>query len=197
MKKASRLPLVLPVFAGLWATSSSAAPEDGRAATALAWRIHSIRASDALRQAEAASVEPATPADGAELRFDEFFASVVGDRGLELSARLRSLHGRRVVISGFMVREPRRTPGMFLLAPQPARVTDDGFCLFDDLPTATLHVLTGSGPADRPEPFRPGRLTLVGILDVGSAPMADGRNSYVRLRLDPTAPKVAISPSLP
>jgi hypothetical protein len=182
----ARLASLLPLLALL---PVAASPETGPSATEAAWRIHSARAADAIRRAEITETRlgeaAATPE--AEIRFEEFFSPVVGDRGLELSARLKSLHGKRVAVRGFMVREPKRSPGIFILAPRPARVTDDGFCMIDDVPTTSLHVVTGTGASARAEPFRPGRLLLVGVLEVGPAPMADGRNAYARLRIESPA----------
>lgn len=181
-----RAPLAVVVPLALLLPNLPASPEAGRAAAEAAWRIHSVRAAEAVRRAETSETRfvEAAAAPEAAIRFDEFFTPVVGDRGLELSDRLKSLHGRRVAISGFMVREPRRSPGIFMLAPRPSRVTDDGFCLVDDVPTTCLHVVTATG--NRVEPFRPGRLHLVGILEVGPAPMADGRNAYARLHMEPS-----------
>ncbi len=184
MNRRASIPALVSFFVLLPAAGR---PAPGRAATEAAWRIHSGRAANASRQAEATDsrIGEAAVAPVPEIRFDEFFSPVVGDRGLEITGRLQALHGKRVAISGYMVREPRRSPGLFILAPRPARVTDDGFCLIDDIPTSCLHVVTGAG--SRAEPFRPGRLHVVGILEVGPAAMPDGRNAYVRLRLDPGA----------
>ena len=185
MPLSTRLGSLLPLLALL---PVAARPDTGRTAAEAAWRIHSARAAEVIRRADITETRlgGADAAPEAEIRFEEFFSPVVGDRGLELSARLKSLHGKRVAVRGFMVREPRRSPGIFILAPRPARVTDDGFCVIDDVPTASLHVVTGTGTSARAEPFRPGRLHLVGILEVGPAPMGDGRNAYARLRIEPS-----------
>src|SRR5438067_1692524 len=67
----------------------------------------------------AASVLPPLPAGITELKFSEFFVSPVGDRGLELTERLRGLDGERVRLLGYMVRQEAATPGKLLLAPLP------------------------------------------------------------------------------
>lgn len=163
------------------------AAEPGGGAANAAWSVHAARAAELLRQAGAGGMRvvaaQAGPAE--ELSFREFFGPEVGDRGLVLSPRLKDLHGKRVVISGFMVREQNRSPGLFVLAPWPAQVTSDGFCLIDEVPPASMHVEVAPPGAARNVPYRPGRLTLSGTLEVGPQLMADGRNAFARLRLDP------------
>lgn len=151
----------------------------------VAWRLHSSRASQALAQAGKTTIEFASGStEVPELRFSDFFSPVVGDRGLELSARLRALDGRRVRIAGYMTREQHRSGGVFLLTPWPTQVSNDGFCLIDDLPPATLPVLAPVHLAMGRIPYRPGRLILTGILEVGHVVTPDGRNSFARLRLE-------------
>jgi hypothetical protein len=117
----ARLAFLLPLLALL---PVAASPETGSSATEAAWRIHSARAADAIRRAEITETRlgEAAAAPEAEIRFEEFFSPVVGDRGLELSARLKSLHGKRVAVRGFMVREPRRSPGKPLPDPIPLKI---------------------------------------------------------------------------
>jgi len=168
-------------------TLAAASAASERSDSGPAWRLHSLRAAEALRQAGAGEtrVGVAPDASAEELTFGEFFGREVGDRGLVLSPKLRGLHGKRVVISGYMVREQNRLPGLFVLAPWPAQVSNDGFCLVDEVPPANVHVLAAPAGAQRPFPYRPGRLRLVGILEVGPQPMPDGRNAFARLTLDP------------
>src|SRR5436190_3112155 len=49
-----------------------------------------------------------------ELKFEDFFASPVGPRGLEFTEKVRSLDGKRVRIVGFMVRQEKPSPGVFI-----------------------------------------------------------------------------------
>lgn len=168
--------------------AAAAAPDRGDAGPA--WRLHSLRAAEALREAGAGETRVGNAADepAEELTFGEFFGREVGDRGLVLSPKLLGLHGKRVVISGYMVREQNRSPGVFVLTPWPAQVSNDGFCLVDEVPPANVHVLAAPAGGQRPFPYRPGRLRLSGILEVGPQPMPDGRNAFARLRLDPEPP---------
>lgn len=166
------------------------------AATA-AWRRFSARASQTLLEAQRMpAAVPPLPAGVAALGFNEFFHPVVGDRGLDLSVRLKSLDGKRVRIAGFMTRDVVRHRGLFLLTAWPTKIENDGFCLSDDLPPALLHVLLPNGAEREPVAYVPGPLLLTGILEVGLQLTADGRNSYVRLRLDaPLSAPVAANPA--
>lgn len=123
---------------------------------------------------------PAEPA--AEVRFDEIF-SPVGARGLEYSAKLRGLAGRRVSIRGYMVAREAAPSGTFLLAPVPVQLHEAEYGLADDLPPATVFV---EAPAWRglTVPHRPGPLTVTGVLELGNREEPDGRISSVRLVLD-------------
>ncbi len=190
--KSRRLPA--PLRSALCLTASVLTLAAGDTAGSAAWRLHASRAAQALAQAGQTTSElTGGSAEVPELRFSEFFSQAAGDRGLELSARLRALDGQRIRIAGFMTREQQRSEGVFLLTPWPTQVSNDGFCLIDDLPPATLHVLAPGRSAGGRIPYRPGRLMLTGILEIGHAVTPDGRNSFARLRLeeDPAAPASA------
>ena len=58
----------------------------------------------------------------------------------------------------------------------------------DDLPPTVVQVLLPDRPGE-PVPFTPGPLLLTGTLELGAKSMPDGRQSFVRLLLDP-APTV-------
>src|SRR5262245_11188419 len=86
------------------------------ATSAAAWQRLRARSAETLNalarvEIDALEMEPGV----VELSFAEFFEPV-GEGGLEYTARLRSLAGKRVRLSGYMVREERRHRGLFLLA---------------------------------------------------------------------------------
>lgn len=128
-----------------------------------------------------ASAPPA--ADVPELSLGEIFATPVGARGLEFSAKARSLAGQRVRVQGYMVRREAPPPGTFLLAPAPVQLHESEYGLADDLPAATVFV---EAPAwrGRTVPYAPGPLVLTGRLELGNREEPDGRISSVRLVLD-------------
>lgn len=177
--------LLCLICTGPLAAQTAHAPRDAAAAPgALAWSKFSAQSRAALADA-ATTVAPklgSLPAGVTELSFSEFFAPI-GDRGLEFSAKLRALSGKRVRLVGYMVREQGRPSGLFLFAGWPLVVETKGMCNVDDTPPTTVHVLP-SATATKVIPWRPGQLALIGTLDLGARLEADGRNSYVRLILE-------------
>lgn len=148
-----------------------------------AWNRFQRQSAEALRDAgRGAQVEAPLPESVAALRFQDFFVPVVGDRGLEYSGRMRALDGRRVRITGFLVRDTRRHAGSAMLAPWPTRIENDGYCYSEDYPPATLHLQLEGADAP-PIPYRPGPVTVIGTLSVAPQPAADGRNAVALLRV--------------
>lgn len=126
---------------------------------------------------------PPAPAGVTDLEFSEFFAPIVGDRGLELTDKIRALHGQRVRLLGFMVRQALPTPGVLLFAPQPIQVDEVEYGACDDLPPQVVRTFVPL-PAGDQVPLAAGALLLTGTLEVGQQSEIDGRNSLIRLRLD-------------
>jgi len=62
---------------------------------------------------------PPAPAGVTDIAFSDLFAPVVGSGGLEYTTKIRALDGQRVRIVGYMVKQQRRYPGLFLFAPLP------------------------------------------------------------------------------
>ena len=139
--------------------------------------------SAAWGEAPAPSPEPsANQAAATEIRFDEMF-NPIGPGGLEYSARLRNVEGRRVRLRGYMVAREAAPPGTFLLTPLPVQLHETEYGLADDLPPTTVLV---EAPVwqGRTVPHRSGLLTVTGILQLGNREEPDGRISSVRLVLD-------------
>ena len=130
-----------------------------------------------------AEAVPSLPVGVTELKFSEFFVSPIGERGLALTDKLRSLDGKRVRVLGYMARQEQPVPGMFLFSALPVRLNEEHYGLADDLPAATLFV---SMPRNRDQvvPHTPGLMRLTGTLSVGNHEEADGRISTVRLALE-------------
>jgi hypothetical protein len=130
---------------------------------------------------------PSLPAGVTELNFSEFFVSPIGDRGLTFTDKLRSLDGKRVRITGYMVEQEKPTPGVFPLAAVPIRLHEDHYGLADDLPPATAYV---SMPTDYhgTVPHTRELMLVTGILRLGNREETDGRISTVRLTVDQTNP---------
>lgn len=126
---------------------------------------------------------PPAPAGVTDLEFNEFFVPIVGDRGLELTDKIRALHGQRVRLLGFMVRQALPTPGVLLFAPQPIQVDEVEYGTCDDLPPQVVRTFVPLA-AGVQVPLAAGALLLTGTLEVGQQSEIDGRNSLIRLRLD-------------
>lgn len=126
---------------------------------------------------------PPPPAGIADLKFGEFFQMPVGPRGLEPTEKLMALHGHRVRLVGYMVREEEPTAGRFLLSPLPVSLGDEDESLSDDLPPTTIYIHL-QGVKARSVPYIGGLVKLTGILEVGAQEEGDGRVSSVRLLLD-------------
>ena len=128
------------------------------------------------------------------LGFNGFFGPV-GDRGLDYSPALQSLEGKRVEVTGHMVRDPGRPPGILIMAATPVTIEQTSVCTQVELPTAVIHVILPDGQAG--PAFRPGPLTLAGRLEIGPRAEVDGRNSCVRLIVDRDAAASLFPLSLP
>lgn len=128
---------------------------------------------------------PPLPNGVSDLKFSEFFRPV-GSRGLEYSEKLRSLDGRKVRILGYMVKQSQPVPSTILLTPMPQTLHEEEYGFCEDLPPTVVHVRLPASPAPT-TPFTPGPLLLTGTLSIGPQSEPDGRNSTVRLTLDPPA----------
>lgn len=150
---------------------------------------------------------PPLPDGVEELKFSEFFKTPVGDRGLEITDKLKSLDGKRVRILGFMVHEdltrcnscvmPKTRngkpvpawmeatiPGRMMFAAVPCNVSHAHYGLADDLPPQTVFVYVPD-KVGQLVPYTPGPMLLTGVLSVGNKREPEGRISIVRLELDP------------
>ena len=131
---------------------------------------------------------PEPPPGVTDLRFGEWFQLPVGSRGLEPSARLRSLDGQRVRVLGYVVGEEHPTPGLFMLTARPVTLSEVADGPADDLPPATLFVHLAPVDSDKVVAHRPGLLVVSGVLEIGNREESDGRMSFARLRLDQPLP---------
>jgi hypothetical protein len=124
------------------------------------------------------------PAGVTELKFRDMFKMPVGPKGLEPSAKLLALDGKRVRIVGFMVQQSPLPKGGFLLSSVPVMVGDEDESLADDLPPTTLRIDLDKS-RDLSVPILPGLLQLTGTLHVGMrAEPASGRSTPAQLVLD-------------
>jgi len=134
--------------------------------------------------------ELGAPAAGvSDLKFHDIFKTPVGDKGLEPSAILLALDGKRVRMVGYMVRQQPAPTGVFLLSPLPAEISDEDEPLADDLAPSIVAVEV-TGAANRPIPPLPGLIQVTGVLHVGAkTDTASGRVSAVQIALDAAVAK--------
>jgi hypothetical protein len=134
----------------------------------------------------------APPTGVADLKFHDIFKTPVGDKGLEPSAALLALDGKRVRMIGYMVHQQPEPKGTFLLSPLPAEISDEDEPLADDLPPSVVTVEI-AGAANRPIPLLPGLVRISGVLHVGATTdAASGRVSAVRIALDALVAKALL-----
>jgi hypothetical protein len=124
-------------------------------------------------------------AEPAPLAFSEYFRT--GTARLEPSAKLLSLDGQRVRLTGFMAHMEDGPPGAFYLASRPVECDEGGAGTGDLPPDAVLVVVPWASGAEIP--FLPGPLEVVGVLQLGPATRADGAPARIRIVLDRPKPK--------
>jgi len=162
----------------------------------------SLRAEEARGQGvppvgakSSASALPPAPEGVTHLDFGDFFKLPVGPEGLELTAKVAALDGRKVRLLGYMVRQANPSPWKILLSPIPVVTREREYSHAEDLPPNVVHVFL---PRD-PHPIRPhapGLFLLTGRLEVGNRSEADGRVSMFRLFLDPPGSGNAPAPQV-
>ncbi len=208
--------LAVPTFAAETAdptAASTSAPLGRRMRTDIANAPAAPVSAVARAAAAPLPALPPLPEGVTELRFEDFFQTPVGPRGLELTAKLKALDGKRVRIVGHMVAEQisddegnisglpgdavrngiTTVAGRFLLAATPQTTNYAHYGLSEDLPPQLVYV-TVPERADAPVPFKAGPLLLMGVLSVGPKSERDDRISVVRIKLDPSPAAPATAP---
>lgn len=150
---------------------------------------------DLVKAAEALHHSPATPA--AEIRylqpevmaqyalFDhlDVFNLPAGPKGFEYSDKTKSLAGKKVRITGYMVRHMAPDANRFMFADRPVVTIEHEYGIVDDVPPNVIHVFIecdeGMGATWLPAP-----ITVYGTLEIGSRKEADGRTSFARIQAD-------------
>jgi hypothetical protein len=121
------------------------------------------------------------------LAFGELF--VPSPRELRPSPRLQALDGRRVRLTGFMVRMEVPPRGAFYLASRPVDCDESGAGT-GDLPPEAVRVVVRSSPGEV-VPWVPSPLEVTGVLELGPEADEAGRVSAIRIVLDRAAAKPA------
>ncbi|MGZ6130983.1 MAG: hypothetical protein ACXWLF_03095 [Myxococcaceae bacterium] len=123
---------------------------------------------------------PSPAADPVPLAFSELVRPT--STALVPTAKLLSLKGRRVRLTGFMARMELPSKGAFWLTQSPV-FCDEAGAGTGDLPPSAVFVVVRS-LAGEPVPFTPRLLEVTGVLEVGYRAEPDGRATHIRLILD-------------
>lgn len=124
------------------------------------------------------------PAPGiSDIAFEDFFKMPVGPKGLEVSPKLAALHGQRVRVVGYMVKQARPTPFTLMLCHMPLVSNEVEYGLAEDLPASVVRVILPRTHQPIP-PHTRGIVLAEGRLEVGNQEEPDGRHSMVRLHAD-------------
>jgi hypothetical protein len=139
---------------------------------------------------EAAEVKEVPKMIGAEeavgyaaFDFGKVFKRPAGPKGLEYTAEARELDGKRVRLTGYMVRHWHDDASVFLFAEHPMVLNVAEYGLADDLPPDAVHVIQEVLPGRAPDWVRQ-QLVVYGRLELGPRQEQDGRVSQVRLHAE-------------
>ncbi len=140
--------------------------------------------------------EPAV-AHGAEmLELADFYKRPAGMYGMEMSESLRAADRQVRTITGYMVQQQRPHAGRFLLSPRPVLMSEHADGEADDLPVALLTVYLDLDQQSWAVPYTRGLISVTGIVEVGRYEESDGRVSWVRMHLPPSATRPMTSMEL-
>lgn len=162
------------------------APSERRTRVETAELAKLLTAEKEARKPVEAIKLPPLPEGVEEISFHEFFKNPVGPRGLEPTAKLLSLNGKRVRIMGFVAEMERPNKRNIILAPMPLKPQPEEYGLADEIPAAHVFVTIPGDPNEQ-VPLVQGALLLTGTLSVGNS-TKDGETSFVRMLLDAPAP---------
>lgn len=119
----------------------------------------------------------------AAFEFGKVFKRPAGPKGLEYTAEARELDGKRVRMTGYMVRHWHEDASVFLFTEHPMVLNVAEYGLADDLPPDAVHVIQEVLPGRAPDWVRQ-QLVVYGRLELGPRQEQDGRVSQVRLHAE-------------
>ncbi len=119
----------------------------------------------------------------AAFEFGKVFKRPAGPKGLEYTEEARVLDGKKVRMSGYMVRHWHEDASVFLFTEHPMVLNVAEYGLADDLPPDAVHVIQEVLPGRAPDWVRQ-ELVVMGRLELGPRQEQDGRVSQVRLHAE-------------
>lgn len=129
---------------------------------------------------QSAPTTSATTKEGVRLAFREFLAPSTTE--LKPSDKLRSLHGKRVRIVGFMAEMEHQPAGYFYLCSRPVLCDESGGGI-GELPIDAVRVVVRSSQG-KPVKFVAPPIEIVGILELGGQSELEQDSWAVRLLVD-------------
>lgn len=141
------------------------------------------RDSDTAASADASPVVPYEDSSSVGLKFEEIFVMPAGPKGLEYTAKARALAGKRVALTGFMLRNDNIDPAIFFFCETQHAYDEREEGLADSLPPSMIQVILPV-KKNRAPAWRQEKLTLYGTLELGPRQEQSGRVSHVRLQCD-------------
>ena len=121
------------------------------------------------------------------LLFSDFYQQPIAPTGPAMTHRLRQADGRVVQMVGYMVKQETPTLGRFMFAARPVSMSEHADGDADDLPAALVTVYLDPEQKDWIATHKPGLIALTGLLNVGRLEESDGRVSWVRMHVAPSA----------
>lgn len=128
--------------------------------------------------------QPSGELPAVNLAFKDFFQFPIGSNGLVYSHQLLDSNHKRVRLTGYMVQQEQKTPGLFLLSPRPIVMNQHADGPADDLPASTVFVELSPEQSNRIVAYTRGVIEVNGLLNLGRKEHADGMVSWIRLELD-------------
>lgn len=121
--------------------------------------------------------------DALPLELRSFFKMPIGPRGMEVSQDVLKASGRKVRITGYMVKYENPVQGSFLLSPRPVQMSEHADGDANDLPAAVCWVYLDPSQANWTIPHMSGPITVEGQFKFKREEAADGSVAWFHLQL--------------
>ena len=127
------------------------------------------------------------------LELQALFKMPVGPQGLEVSDTVLNASGKKVRLTGYMVKNEMPMPGVFMLAPRPVQMSEHADGEANDLPASVCWVYLDDRQKNWLVPHVPGLLTVEGQFTFNRIEASDGSVAWFHLKLAPDAVNAASS----
>lgn len=121
------------------------------------------------------------------LELQAFFKMPIGPKGLEVSDKVLNASGKKVRLTGYMVKNELPMPGVFMLTPRPLQMSEHADGDANDLPASVCWVYLDDRQKNWLVPHVPGLLTVEGQFTFKRIEASDGSVAWFHLNLAPDA----------